>query len=653
MVRLSDSPDEWTSHVHTSGRHFLTNPCTSETRWLWQKWDLNGRLFVRNIADPNIRIWVDDMDLPTRLAAGMASPEEVEQHRRMSQYAPPVPPPPPSMQQSFVNTPPVYHHIQRPFQHPQNRYNLRQQPLNGFAPPRTTTAFNPALANGAPRVEPSNILGSLLVQPANNRSQTHTFANDAPRPPFSPLVDARSGPFAAHDGVVNGEGRYWAYATQRTIKKQKNVNQYDSKHRNHRSRFAPLTHRSVEQWPSRAPPPPLQPELAAVKRKLSETATMPKVARVLYSACLKVTDGDKVAALYERDFRGTAGEGGRSPCSVRAQNGDEELIFEPVVGTCETVEKDFLRLTTAPKPEMVRPPRVLKEAVKRVKIVWAEGERDYDWVCRQLKSIRQDYKVQYVEDADAVDAYETHARIALERGDLGEFNTCVAQVQELYKKVGQDEHVQDEFASYRILYNLLVGASEWEQGKILAQFSSTERNRTATRFALRIRQAVISGNYHNYFRLSFDTPPKTMISYLLVHFHDQMRCRALSTMAAAYGPGQPGRIPLHFVFDQLGWYTDNAVVDGPEGDRVRQEFKEKSADAGLLPALDSLDILDQSPSSLVTLTFLLKVGAVLVVDDNDKPVLERIHLDCKATKESGIQLAISSKKLITHAGSER
>lgn len=452
---------------------------------------------------------------------------------------------------------------------------------------------------------------------------------------------------------MNGADRYWAQVAHRPYKKYKNTNDYDYKQRNHRSRFAPLASESIEKWPPRLPPLPLELDFVPMKRKSSNMRAMSKVAKAIYCACLGVTDRNRVAALYERDFRGAAGEGGSSPYSVRAQNGDEELAFEPVVGTCEVVEKDYLRLTTAPKPDMVRPPRVLREAVRRVKAYWTERERDYDWVCRQMKSVRQDYKVQHVEDADAVDAYETHARIALERGDLGEFNTCVAQVQELYKKVGQAESVQDEFASYRILYNLLVGASEWEQGKILAQFSSVERNRPATRFALRIRQAVISGNYHSYFRLSFDTPPRTMISYLLVHFHDQMRCRALSAMAAAYGPGQPGRVPLLFVFDQLGWHAESDAEESLDSDQIRQVFRDKSTDVGLLPANDSSNIHDQPAWSLVALTFLLTVGAVLAIDDSDKPVLTRTYFDCKATKESGIRAPISSRRLITHAGSER
>jgi hypothetical protein len=137
-----------------------------------------------------------------------------------------------------------------------------------------------------------------------------------------------------------------------------------------------------------------------------------------------------------------------------------------VKGTSTKLDKEYLRLTAPPRPELVRPLVILQEHLKNLKLEYydlddvttdknksllAERERtpqkqwinvsqsadsielqlkeqyrrcrhrrDYLWFCSQLKAVRQDCTVQRIQGEFAVDVYETHARIALQEGDLNE-----------------------------------------------------------------------------------------------------------------------------------------------------------------------------------------------------------------------------------------
>ena len=77
---------------------------------------------------------------------------------------------------------------------------------------------------------------------------------------------------------------------------------------------------------------------------------------------------------------------------------DEEAGSGPVIGTCQTVLKSYYRLTSAPKPENVRPQPILEQALEILKKKWREVS-DYNYVCDQLKPIRQDLTVQRIKNS--------------------------------------------------------------------------------------------------------------------------------------------------------------------------------------------------------------------------------------------------------------
>ncbi len=98
---------------------------------------------------------------------------------------------------------------------------------------------------------------------------------------------------------------------------------------------------------------------------------------------------------------------------------------DTVIGTCKSLEKSYLRITSAVDPSTVRPLQVLQQSLVFLIEKWKK-EANYTYICDQLKSVRQDLTVQRIKNDFTVKVYETHGRIAIEKVFfLFEFLKCV------------------------------------------------------------------------------------------------------------------------------------------------------------------------------------------------------------------------------------
>lgn len=199
----------------------------------------------------------------------------------------------------------------------------------------------------------------------------------------------------------------------------------------------------------------------------------------------------------------------------------------PVVGTCQKLEKNYFRLTAPPKPETVRPLPVLKKALEMLIGKWKD-EHNYGYICDQFKSLRQDLTVQHIKTEFTVRVYEAHARIALEKGDMGEYNQCQTQLRALHKqRLGG---CPGEFTAYRILY-FIYTCNRTGMNDVLADLTSQDKENAAVRHALQTRAALATGNYHKFFRLYNEAP--NMGAYLMDMFVDRERLAALAAICRA------------------------------------------------------------------------------------------------------------------------
>ncbi|KAL9249757.1 SAC3 family protein A-like protein [Drosera capensis] len=217
-----------------------------------------------------------------------------------------------------------------------------------------------------------------------------------------------------------------------------------------------------------------------------------------------------------------------------------------VKGTSQELEKRYLRLTSAPDPATVRPEEVLERALLMVQ----NSEKNYLYKCDQLKAIRQDLTVQRIRNELTVKVYETHARLALEYGDLPEYNQCQSQLKSLYAEGIVGRHF--EFSAYNLL-GVLHSNSRRDLLASMSRLSVEAKGDEAVKHALAVQAAVTSGNYVSFFRL-YKTSPN-LNTCLMDLYVEKMRFEAVKCMSRAYRP----TVPVSYIAYVLGFNSLPAV----------------------------------------------------------------------------------------------
>lgn len=273
-----------------------------------------------------------------------------------------------------------------------------------------------------------------------------------------------------------------------------------------------------------------------------------------------VTSKSEQSELEKRRQRFNIGKPGSNTAS---HNGDNDRPTGPVVGTNTALEKSYFRLTAPPNAETVRPLHILEQTLAMLTKKW-RAEKNYNYICNQFKSLRQDLTVQHIKNAFTVKVYEIHARISLEKGDTGEYNQCQTQLKALYaQNLGGNPA---EFTAYRILY-FVYTCNKTDMNDMLAELTPADKSHEWIKHALDVRSSLALGNYHRFFKLYLQAP--NMGGYLMDMFIERERLAALANMQKGYvraficahrllNMDSFPAVTLQFITDELG-FDDNHV----------------------------------------------------------------------------------------------
>jgi hypothetical protein len=238
------------------------------------------------------------------------------------------------------------------------------------------------------------------------------------------------------------------------------------------------------------------------------------------------------AELDKRRQRFQLSDGTKTAPWGSPRKDDDDMPTGPVVGTNLNLEKSYFRLTEPAKAETVRPLNILKKTLTMLREKWKSweaAEKNYNYINNQFKSLRQDLTVQHIKNDFTVKVYETHARIALEKRDLGEYNQCQTQLKALHAQISGGHPA--EFKAYRILY-FVYTCNKTDMNDMLAELTPADKTQEFIKHALDVRSSLALGNYHKFFRLYLQA--QNMGGHLMDMFLERERLVALANISKGY-----------------------------------------------------------------------------------------------------------------------
>uniref|UniRef100_A0AC35TTZ1 SAC3_GANP domain-containing protein n=1 Tax=Rhabditophanes sp. KR3021 TaxID=114890 RepID=A0AC35TTZ1_9BILA len=288
---------------------------------------------------------------------------------------------------------------------------------------------------------------------------------------------------------------------------------------------------------------------------------------ILISSNMKVTKKNKKAAREFESMLPVVNDRAKSERAKRFGNGksfyeDEEYggslfytdkgkikygetysMEDNFVGTCQDLEKRYLRLTEKPLASQVRPEHVLKKSISLVISKYREN-KSYDYAGGQLKSIRQDLTVQRIDNKFAIYVYEQCALIAIENNDKEEFNQSQQQLRRLYELNPGSER-EFEFCAYNLLFLLYV-ANAKDINNWMSTLTAAKRCNPFISFALSVYHSFKNKVYTKLFDLYENCVTPTAKNIMNVYL-DRERSKALTIIFNAFRPS----IPIKYISSSL------------------------------------------------------------------------------------------------------